>query len=150
MPNDPLTGITASLEGMTRELSKGLSDATRAGAQVVKDELLRSAAAQGRARFRGVKLGVTLKTIPSRNPVTWGRAGRSSGAWAIAEEGTKAHDIPRKKKAFKVNKDFVGKRELRHPGTAGTRIWSTGLANAAPKVDRAIDNAVRAALDKGF
>lgn len=145
----PLDDLGSSIDGMVREVRKARFTASRAGAEAIRKELLAAFRAAGRDRFRGAKVGVEIKQLSRSNGYVVGRAGRSAGAIAIGDAGTKPHDIkPRRGKALLLPNGFSG--PVRHPGARGTGMWSKGLKAGDAAADTAVFAVLDDAGDKGF
>ena len=153
MAANPLDGLIRSTESIAADIDKSRSQAAVAGAKAVRAELLAAAKTAGRARFRGGKLAVFVKATGANQAN--GTAGRSAGAWAIAEDGTKPHRIsPRRARALAfgnaVDDGEVRDRPVDHPGTAGKNVWTTGLEAGQAAADVAVEAVLDEAAERGF
>lgn len=65
------------------------------------------------------------------------------GAWHLVEYGARAHEIKvRPRSGFQAMGTQGFRRgaydKVNHPGTAGTGVWTTAMANAEPVIDEAV------------
>lgn len=150
MSPSPLGGITSSLDSLAKEMRKARFTASRAGAEAVRECLFDSFAAEGRARFKGTKLGVEIKQLSQSQGLVVGRAGRSAGAIAIGDEGAKPHVItPKRGKALLV--PGAGLRaKVKHPGARGTGMWDKGIDRAEGPCDAEVAREMDRAVEGGF
>lgn len=148
--SDPLTGITSSLDSLTKELRKLRFAASRSAAEAIKGELLGAFKDAGRSRFMRSAIGIEIRSMSQSDGLVVGRAGRDAGAVAIGDEGTEPHVIrPRTGKGLLLPGGNV-RRKVNHPGARGTGMWDKGLGKGDREADAAVAAAADAAMDRGF
>lgn len=159
MAGNPAAVIGRKMDRMAEELRRAQREAVKDAALAMTTEVRQSierVAPGGRLRGvgkKGGKVGARFDMQGTDKAVI-----KATGAIALIEEDTKAHDIgprgagPRRKgsgkKAIKFNGVVVA--SAHHPGTKGQHPFAKGIEAGKPKAVRKVRDAATEAMKRGM
>jgi hypothetical protein len=131
--------LTEALDDLTRSLTQAQRQAGQRVATVARTSMTSNARGRHALSLSGMgaTLAVKTKVTARTDSSTVSVSPKPAGAWAIVEEGADPHLIvPKRGKVLAFDGVFTAR--VRHPGTPGTRAWSTAADATEPVVERAI------------